>query len=172
MEIRVITLRYADGVQGFPEEALRRATAGREVLETSEHFFVYGNVPHLTLVLKLGGDAVPTGGSWRERSNGAPDLELELPDSKKGVFRALKKWRNDKAKAENKPAYAIMRNVQVLEIVKAMPQSLAGLKEIDGIGEATAQAYGAEILEILANAPAESPVPETDAAVANGETAS
>lgn len=160
MEIRVITMRYADGAQGFPEEALRRATAGREVLETSEHFFVYGNVPHLTLVLKLGGDAAPMGSTWRERSNGAPDLELQLPDSKKGVYRALKKWRNEKAKDEGKPAYAIMRNVQVFEIVKAMPQSMAGLKEIEGIGEATAQAYGTEILEILANAPSEPPASE------------
>lgn len=165
MEIRVITLRYTEGAQGFPEEALRRATAGREVLETSEHFFVYGNVPHLTLVLKLGGEATGATG-WREKSNGAPDLELELPDSRKGVFRAIKKWRNEKAKSEGKPAYAIMRNVQVLEIVKAMPQSLAGLKEIDGIGEATAEAYGKEILEILSNAPPEvSPDTPVDATV-------
>lgn len=36
MEIRVITLRYSDGVQGFPEDALRRVCAGREVLEVTE----------------------------------------------------------------------------------------------------------------------------------------
>lgn len=153
MEIRVITLRYSDGVQGFPEDALRRATAGREILDVSEHYFDYGNVPHLTLVLKLGGEGAGVT-TWREKSNGAPDLELELPDERKGVFRALKRWRNDKAKSEGKPAYAIMRNIQVLEIVKAMPSSLAELKEIDGIGEATAKAYGTEILEILINAPA------------------
>jgi hypothetical protein len=32
MQIRVITMRYSEGVQGFSEDALRRATFGREVL--------------------------------------------------------------------------------------------------------------------------------------------
>ncbi len=51
MDVRVITLRYQEGVQGFSEDALRQATAGREVLEVREHFFTHGNVPHLALVL-------------------------------------------------------------------------------------------------------------------------
>ena len=46
MQIRVITMRYSEGVQGFSEDALRRATFGREVLAVQEHFFTYGNVPH------------------------------------------------------------------------------------------------------------------------------
>ncbi len=33
MDVRVITLRYQEGIQGFPEGALKAATAGREVLE-------------------------------------------------------------------------------------------------------------------------------------------
>lgn len=32
MQIRVVTLRYSEAQQGFPEEALRAATFGREVL--------------------------------------------------------------------------------------------------------------------------------------------
>ncbi len=36
-------------MQGFPEAALRQATAGREVLEARDHFFTHGNVPHLAL---------------------------------------------------------------------------------------------------------------------------
>lgn len=66
MEIRVVTLRYSEGVQGFPEDALRRACAGREILDVSENFFVYGNVPHLSLTLKLGGEAV-NGAGWKNR---------------------------------------------------------------------------------------------------------
>ena len=46
MQVRVVTLRYNEALQGFPEEALRAATFGREVLNVSEHFFVHGNVPH------------------------------------------------------------------------------------------------------------------------------
>jgi hypothetical protein len=47
MDVRVITLRYQEGMQGFPEGALRQAIAGRDVLEAREHFFTHGNVPHL-----------------------------------------------------------------------------------------------------------------------------
>jgi len=39
MDVRVITPRYQEGQQGFPEGALREATAGREVPEVREHFF-------------------------------------------------------------------------------------------------------------------------------------
>jgi len=153
VEVRVVTMRYSEGVQGFPEDALRRVCAGREVIDVSEHFFLYGNVPHLTLVVKLGDAILSDSGSWRERSHGAPDLELELPDEKKGIYRALKVWRNERSKKEGKPAYAIARNTLVLEIVKAMPQTLAALKEIDGVGEAMVTNYGSDILAILANAP-------------------
>ena len=44
MDVRVITLRYQDALQGFSEEALRKAISGREVLEAREHFFTHGNV--------------------------------------------------------------------------------------------------------------------------------
>ena len=38
MDVRVITLRYQEGLQGFPEEALRKAISGREVLEAANIF--------------------------------------------------------------------------------------------------------------------------------------
>ncbi len=64
MQVRVITLRYNEGQQGFAEDALRKATFGREVLSVESHFFTYGNVPHVALVLTLGSDK--EGGKWRE----------------------------------------------------------------------------------------------------------
>jgi len=36
MDVRVITLRYQEGVQGFPEEALRKAISGRGTLRGTE----------------------------------------------------------------------------------------------------------------------------------------
>ncbi len=44
MQIRVLTLRYNEALQGFPEDVLRTVTFGREVLNVSEHFSVHGNV--------------------------------------------------------------------------------------------------------------------------------
>jgi hypothetical protein len=89
--IRVVTLRFQESVQGFVEEAVTRATAGREVLDIREQFFMYGNVPHLSLLLILG-DA-------REmpRRRAGPDPGDDLPEERKALYRILCTWRNERA---------------------------------------------------------------------------
>jgi superfamily II DNA helicase RecQ len=159
MDIRVVTLRYSDGIQGFPEDALLKVCSGREVLDVREHFFVHGNVPHMAVVLLLG-DA----GGGRSRRPSGPDPSEELPDDRKGLYRELKSWRNERAKVDGVPSYVIARNVQVAEICKRLPRTLAELKEIDGIGEATCEKYGRDILaRIPEDLPAvEAPPPGPD----------
>lgn len=152
MDVRVVTMRYSEGLQGFPEEPLRKAALGREVLDFSEHYFVYANVPHLTLVLKLGGVA-SAGTGWSGLPRDRPDLEEGLADEDKKLFRELKQWRNAKAKEEGRPAYAIGRNTLMLDIVKARPATLAALKEIAGVGEAMVSSYGKDILDVVASNP-------------------
>lgn len=152
MDVRVITLRYQEGTQGFPEGALRQATAGREVLDIREHFFQHGNVPHLALVLLLGdGPTGPEG--FRPRDPNAPNPEETLPEERRPFYRDLKRWRNERAKADGKPAYAIARNAQLAEIVLRAPKSLGDLKEVAGIGEGFCRDYGAEVLELVRNLP-------------------
>jgi len=146
VDVRVITLRYQEGLQGFPEEALKKAISGREVLEAREHFFTHGNVPHLVLTLLLG-DA-PAGGDGVRR-RGGPDPEEGLEEARRPLYRELKRWRNDRARADGKPAYVIARNTQLAEIARQVPHSLAGLKEIDGIGEAFCRDYGAAVLGLM-----------------------
>ena len=148
MDVRVITLRYQEGLQGFPEEALRRAISGREVLEAREHFFMHGNVPHLALTLLLG-DAPACGDGFRRRTGTGPDPEEGLEEARRPLYRDLKRWRNDRARADGKPAYAVARNAQLAEIARRVPRSLAGLKEIDGVGEAFCRDYGAEVLGLM-----------------------
>jgi superfamily II DNA helicase RecQ len=159
MDVRVITLRYQEGVQGFPEEALRLATAGREVLEAREHFFLHGNVPHLALVLMLG-DGPVTGG-FHPRDPNAPNPEESVPEERRALYRDLKRWRNERAKADGKPAYAVARNAQLVAIVNRAPKSLAELKEVEGIGEAFCRDYGKDVLERLGE-PKESILSKTE----------
>lgn len=164
MDVRVITLRYSEGVQGFPEDALRRACAGRDVLDVSEHYFVHGGIPHLSLVVKMSGTPLSGSAVWKDRSL-AIDLETGLSGGQRRLYRALKKWRNARAQQDGKPAYAIGRNTLILEIVKAHPTTLSALKEVDGMGEASVANYGKEILEIVANAPVEEAKGEASAPV-------
>jgi superfamily II DNA helicase RecQ len=44
------------------------------------------------------------------------------------------------------PSYVIARNVQLAEICRRLPRSLAELKEVEGIGEATCEKYGRDLL--------------------------
>lgn len=157
MQVRVITMKYNEGQQGFSEEALRSATFGRDVLACETHFFTHGGAPHLTLVLQLadasGFDAER---SFKPRDPNAPNPEEALPEELRGVYRDLKKWRNEKAKAEGRPAYAIARNTQLAELVAKAPKTKAAIKEIEGLGESFVERYGDEVLGMLAqvNVPA------------------
>jgi len=163
MQVRVLTLKYNEAQQGFPEEVLQKATFGREVLSVSEHYFVYGNVPHLTLVLTLGDAAhYDNSESYRKRDPNAPDPETLMPEAAIPFYRALKKWRNETAKEEGRPAYAIARNTQFVELVKMAPTTLAGLKEIDGFGEAFCEKYGKKVLSLIAEMPHVDPLEKTE----------
>lgn len=137
-------MRYSDSLQGFPEDALRTAVAGRAVLEVREHFFVHDNVPHLTLVLLLG-DA----GAERSRVDRAPDPGKDLPANLRGLYRELRHWRNERAKQDGVPSYVIMRNALVAEICRRLPRTLAELREIEGVGEATCARYGEAVLGLI-----------------------
>lgn len=70
MQVRVITMRYSEGYKGFCEDDLRGATFGREVLSVETHFYMHGNVPHLTLVLTLA-DREEGGEGMRSRMQSA-----------------------------------------------------------------------------------------------------
>jgi superfamily II DNA helicase RecQ len=154
MHVRVITLRYSEGLQGFPEDALREATAGREVLEVREHFFLHGNTPHLALVLLLG-DGPGTG--QRPGARPEDDPGAQLPEALRPLYRALREWRNEEAKKAGIPSYVILRNTQLAEICRRLPRSLAALREIDGVGEATCAKYGAAILALIPKEPPNNP---------------
>lgn len=154
MQIRVVTLRYSEALQGFPEDSLSRVTFGREVLDVYEHFYVHGNVPHLTLVLRLGETRnFENAASYRPRDPNASNPEDELPDSAKAVYRALKQWRNETAKSEGRPAYAIARNAQLAELARMAPKTVAAIKQVNGFGEGFAMRYGEKILTLLSEIP-------------------
>lgn len=146
MYVRIITLRYSDGLQGFPEDAVREATMGRELLEVREHFFVHGNVPHLTLVLLLSDEAAGTG---RMTSKARPDPGQDLPEHLRPLYRDLRAWRNERAKSEGIPSYVVFRNAQLAEICRRLPRSLSELRGIEGVGEATCRKYGKDVLAVI-----------------------
>ena len=151
MRIKVITLAYDESLRGFPQQALERLGSDGAVLEVRDHFFVHQGVPHLALLVLA--DEGPDG----------PDPEQALPEALRPLFRNLRRWRNDRARAEGLPAYAVFRNAQLAEICRRLPRSLTALREIEGIGDATCAKFGPEVLSLLADVPPTAP-PSTQAA--------
>ena len=159
MRVRVITLAFSEALGGFPEGALQQALSGQEVLEVREHFFTQSGRAHLALVCLLGGEAAH---GPRPMSPPGEDPSKDLSPEQQLLYRDVRRWRNERAKAEGIPNYLILRNRQIAEICRTLPRSLAALKEIEGLGEATCEKFGRDLLALIpaeTDAPAAPPAP-------------
>ncbi|MCE9660529.1 MAG: DNA helicase RecQ [Burkholderiales bacterium] len=65
-------------------------------------------------------------------------------------FAALKAWRASVAKAHNLPAYVVFHDATLAEMAEARPGSLDELAGIGGVGAKKLDAYGEDILRVLA----------------------
>ena len=97
--------------------------------------------------------------SYRETGGGAPssprrDWRTGLDEAERRLFDALRRWRNERAQREGRPAYVLLTNRQLAALAERRPTDLAGLREIEGIGEAKLRDLGEEILAILHPPPA------------------
>ena len=160
MKLKILTLRFLESAGGFDDEALQAFTADKEVIDFSEHFFLYENAPYLTLVLAYRLTAEDEG----KRPLPRPDPRRELADDEKQAYDALKAWRAARARAEGLPPYMIASNKQLAQMIKTKSSSQAALTRIAGIGETKAAKYGEEILAILAKHLIQTPAaaPEVD----------
>lgn len=78
----------------------------------------------------------------------------ELPETE--VVQRLREWRYDRAKADEVAAFMVMSNATLLEIVEFMPTNLKELRAVNGMGPKKIALYGEEILNCLAETPADS----------------
>jgi len=85
----------------------------------------------------------------RERF-GRPDLD-SLSELEKAQYEALRDWRNELAASEGIPAYIIMYNSQIYEIIKRQPQAKADFAAIKGM-KGKADKYGEQIIKLLQEA--------------------
>ena len=73
----------------------------------------------------------------------------ELPVRLQQLYTMLRRWRNERAKADGVPDYVLFRNAQLAVICRTLPRSKAALMQIEGIGEATCRKYGEELLALI-----------------------
>ena len=99
--------------------------------------------------------ANPLGKTARTR-RGAADARgkarrapLSMDDEEMARFEALKAWRAGVAREHNVPAYVVFHDATLAEMAKEMPETLAALAEIGGVGAKKLEAYGRDILRVL-----------------------
>ncbi len=90
----------------------------------------------------------PTGSS---RSATAKPPPLPLDEAGLARFAALKTWRAEVAKAHNLPAYVVFHDATLAEMAREAPDSLDALAGISGVGCKKLDAYGADLLRVLAD---------------------
>ncbi len=67
-------------------------------------------------------------------------------------FLALKAWRAEVAREHNLPAYVVFHDATLAEMARTAPRALDELAQISGVGAKKLEAYGQEILRVLARA--------------------
>ena len=65
------------------------------------------------------------------------------------LYAALKKWRLQRATADDLPAYVVFHNATLAEIAGRRPQDLSELGTVPGVGPTKLQRYGDEVLAVL-----------------------
>src|SRR6478736_2754358 len=65
------------------------------------------------------------------------------------LYAALKRWRLERATADDLPAYVVFHNSTLAEIAGRRPRDLSELSAVPGVGPAKLERYGDEVLEVL-----------------------
>jgi len=102
----------------------------------------------VTLTLREAPDAVKRTRSTRAGGKAAAPQDLDPMALER--YQALKAWRAEVAREHNLPAYVVFHDATLADMARLGPQSLDELGTISGVGSKKLQAYGAQILSVLA----------------------
>jgi ATP-dependent DNA helicase RecQ len=86
----------------------------------------------------------------RAASGASKPAPIALDDAGQQRYDALKAWRAEVARSHNLPAYVIFHDATLAAIAQAEPQDLEALQGIAGIGAKKLEAYGDEVLRVVA----------------------
>jgi ATP-dependent DNA helicase RecQ len=94
-------------------------------------------------------DLTTRSGRPRKRRGGVP---LDVSPAGLPLFEALRAWRRGEAATQAVPPYIIFSDRTLAEIARERPRTLAALSEVNGVGEAKLEHYGAAVIEIVRGA--------------------
>ena len=81
---------------------------------------------------------------------GVQKAEVEFDAGAQQRYADLREWRAEVARSHNLPAYVIFHDATLAAIAQRAPASLGDLQGISGIGARKLEAYGDEVLRVVA----------------------
>ena len=103
--------------------------------------------------LRIASAAPPARDRQRDRASRAAAAELahsDLSTAQQQALAALKAWRAGVAKEHNLPAFIIFHDSTLHALAQRQPRTLADLQGVPGVGQKQREAYGPQVLEVLA----------------------
>ena len=146
MQLKCFTLPIKNSVEA--EAEMNGFLRGHRILAVKKEFVADGENSFWTFCVEyLDGSAVAATGGRR-----APKVDYKelLNPEEFQLFSQLRDWRKAVAGKEGVPVYAVLTNEQLAQVVQKNVQSKAGLKEVEGVGEARIAKYGEALLQLLA----------------------
>lgn len=114
-------------------------------------------------------DEVPGAAAYARPHKDKVDYKEVLPPAQFAVFSRLRECRKRLAVQEGLPAFAVCTDEQLAAMARLERLDAAGVKRIDGIGEAKAAKYGVALVEAFAGMPsAGTTVPTTEKGAGEG----
>jgi ATP-dependent DNA helicase RecQ len=107
----------------------------------------------LKIELREPREAAPRSRGARTKGGATPKVSraaATLDADGQARFAALKAWRSEVAKEHNLPAYIVFNDATLAQMAAEAPDSLPALGHISGVGAKKLEAYGRQILKVLA----------------------
>ena len=156
MEYRVFVIPFHEQTMSFADEVFRSFCQQNRIVDCTPHFYIHDSVPTWTVMVgHRGPQMTKPKRPMQEPSNRkkSSSVKASMTKVEEQRYELLRTWRNKQSIKEGRPPYAIFTNAQVADIAKQNPETIAGLKRIDGIGDGLSNKYGKMILELCKGEP-------------------
>ncbi|CAM4302853.1 DNA helicase RecQ [Weissella hellenica] len=81
---------------------------------------------------------------------GSPLTQEDLNESEQQLFKRLREWRLALSKKTEVPSFIIFNDRTLVALARQKPTTMADLLNVSGIGQAKADKYGQEVLQVIA----------------------
>ena len=129
------------------ELPIRQAKKPHEIAEERRLFYVGLTRAKRHLALSWGGKPSRFLAELEIAATPARKLREAEPDDP--LYAALKRWRLERATADDLPAYVVFHNSTLAEIAGRRPRDLSELSAVPGVGPSKLERYGPEVLAVL-----------------------